>query len=1005
MTQKNDFSRGSEWRIWDFHIHTPASFHWYGERLTNPNLQNANDIKIIDSMIEALNEADAEVFVLMDYFTFDGWFALQNRLSMENAPKLNKVIFPGIELRISAPVSYRMNAHLILNNQLTFDDLESLKRSLQIEGIASDLSDVNIIKHARSLLDDRLDKFKTGLTKEAVASDDELAKKVGYGTVKVTEDSYVNSIQKIGSENCIIMMPWDTHDGLKKADWIEHNSFVRKQMKYSKVFETRNQTFIDAINLKKTDDNKNFFDSFQGSLDNEPALAVSGSDAHRFRTKKQDRGYADFPSNKKTWIKADTTFEGLLQAIREPANRSYIGNKPPKLAMVEHNPENFIDSVTIENNTANQSWFVPATYELNKDLVAIIGNKGSGKSAFIDSIAHVFSDKSDDEYDNFVKKFQKVKDRSSIQFNVEFENNSASEKSTLEPNQNARANAVSYLPQGYFEDLCNKSSSKEFQDIINRIIFSYIDEEKKLSKQNYDELLKFHNMTIDQELSQINSEILELNNKLVDNLEILVIDKDEQLKSIKSIQERQAVLENKIAQEEQKLEGLEVDKVLLEQENALNQKLKEQNIELEQGSDSYKSTVIMRDLLIKSLEELEFVEKRYNYEIQNFEKQFLNGTEIKVSDVIAIKINRTKIQEKIRLLDIKIGQIIQNQNNLNNEKFELENELKTKQNELANSNQALHKVNESIRDSRQLFENNKNKISDIEILIQSVEKAEKNTSLLQAQRTKLLEEFFIKVNEKLNYCKDMFNGIDNEIENLKNNDGLDISLNFTVNPLFDQNLFIDGLKKYVHMKKGILYTNNIEQTINYCLFDDENIDYQNFPKKFLNKLEAESTKILDGIIREEKTVLELYNFLYSYSYVKINNVIQFKNTDIDNLSPGQRGELLIVLFLLLDKANNPILIDQPEENLDNQTIYNTLVPIIKKAKERRQVLMVTHNPNLAVVCDAEQIIYASFDRHNHNQISYELGSIESEPMKKHIVNVLEGTQPAFLNRQRKYGLN
>ena len=65
-------------------------------------------------------------------------------------------------------------------------------------------------------------------------------------------------------------------------------------------------------------------------------------------------------------------------------------------------------------------------------------------------------------------------------------------------------------------------------------------------------------------------------------------------------------------------------------------------------------------------------------------------------------------------------------------------------------------------------------------------------------------------------------------------------------------------------------------------------------------------------------------------------------------------------------------------------------------------MMVTHNPNLAVVCDAEQIITAQFDRAAAARITYESGSIESPTINSHVVNVLEGTKPAFDNRGGKY---
>ena len=93
--------------------------------------------------------------------------------------------------------------------------------------------------------------------------------------------------------------------------------------------------------------------------------------------------------------------------------------------------------------------------------------------------------------------------------------------------------------------------------------------------------------------------------------------------------------------------------------------------------------------------------------------------------------------------------------------------------------------------------------------------------------------------------------------------------------------------------------------------------------------------------------------------------------------------------------------DQPEENLDNESVFEILVPYVKEAKQRRQIILVTHNPNLAVVCDAEQIIVAKMDR-KENKISYISGSIENEKINKKIVDVLEGTLPAFDIRDRKY---
>lgn len=73
------FERGSEWRQWDLHIHTPASFHWKGKKFDS-ELDSTHNRDLVDEMINALNNAKPEVFALMDYWTFDGWFALKKTI-------------------------------------------------------------------------------------------------------------------------------------------------------------------------------------------------------------------------------------------------------------------------------------------------------------------------------------------------------------------------------------------------------------------------------------------------------------------------------------------------------------------------------------------------------------------------------------------------------------------------------------------------------------------------------------------------------------------------------------------------------------------------------------------------------------------------------------------------------------------------------------------------------------------------------------------------------------
>ena len=178
----------------------------------------------------------------------------------------------------------------------------------------------------------------------------------------------------------------------------------------------------------------------------------------------------------------------------------------------------------------------------------------------------------------------------------------------------------------------------------------------------------------------------------------------------------------------------------------------------------------------------------------------------------------------------------------------------------------------------------------------------------------------------------------------------------------------------------------------------------NFVQELYQKLEDASKNPVGiaSLLRKERTANEVYDFIFGLDYLEPRYTLMFQDAQIGQLSPGQRGALLLIFYLLVDKGNTPIILDQPEENLDNETIVSLLVPVLTEAKQKRQIIMVTHNPNLAVVCDAEQIIHCEFDRTNGHNITYTPGAIECSIINNKVVDVLEGTMPAFDNRRMKY---
>lgn len=123
--------------------------------------------------------------------------------------------------------------------------------------------------------------------------------------------------------------------------------------------------------------------------------------------------------------------------------------------------------------------------------------------------------------------------------------------------------------------------------------------------------------------------------------------------------------------------------------------------------------------------------------------------------------------------------------------------------------------------------------------------------------------------------------------------------------------------------------------------------------------------------------------------------------DFSRLSLGQKQSVLLALMLSAE-SNRPLIIDQPEDHLDSEFIYTTLVPVLRRAKERRQVIIVTHNANIAVLGDAEQIIVLKAQDDRGMIVSR--GSIDHPETRRLACDILEGSTEAFKRRATIYGM-
>lgn len=171
-------------------------------------------------------------------------------------------------------------------------------------------------------------------------------------------------------------------------------------------------------------------------------------------------------------------------------------------------------------------------------------------------------------------------------------------------------------------------------------------------------------------------------------------------------------------------------------------------------------------------------------------------------------------------------------------------------------------------------------------------------------------------------------------------------------------------------------------------------------------------------------VQSFISMILSSNWFTLQYSVDYESDSLFDMSPGKRS--FVVLKLLLDFSDKkcPILIDQPEDNLDNRAIYNELVKYIREKKKERQIILVTHNPNIVVGADSEEVIVANQNGKNAPndkgiKFQYVYGSLEhsmhrnsdgeSLPIlyrcgiREHVCDILEGGENAFRDRENKYG--
>lgn len=980
----SSFPRGSEWRKWDLHLHTPKSIiqHYGGDNKT-----------AWDQFIQKIASLPPEVKVIgvTDYLFCDGYEYLLNRKS--EIPNI-QLIIPNIEFRLNTfsgteGNTKRHNFHVLFDPLVSVDDIrDQLLNGLSTGYNIQDDSEWQQTPTVRSLTQ------LGNQMKAAAPSDNSIQRKsdleVGFDNITYRREDILKLLEKDCFKGKYVTAvgysEWDQsrwdQSAAEKRTLINSSDFCLTSLEDPEKI-SNNRANLKANNLN--------------------SLVLHSSDSHEL----------DKVGKTLQWVKADPIFAGIKQLLNEPESRLFIGDLPPN-----YKPEHkVISEVSISNSNG---WFEDSfKLELNRDLITLIGGRGSGKSALAEAIAYG-AGSLDNTEDSFLKKANQHKSPiKGAKVKLTWADGTLTEHEigTLTYDHEL----VRYLPQGAVEELCSPRNSEKLQKQIENVIFQALDETERMGASDFDELRTRILNNFQYEKDQVVKKLKEINHQL-----------SNVVSQLRSKPEKQKLLDEK------KLELIRLNESLpvLPQEDKRQQEELAKLIELKR---KFESKIILLQGDLNNIGEIEAKVKVFKTRISDFKQDItVSLASLGISqDVFKVELDEGVIAKALE--DKKIA--------INNEvkvlksgsKQEVTVSLGLSETELVFANLSTLNVGitqkqnntRSFETTKLKYQQQKDTIAKLEDSIKAlkaeIEKINTNITPMQNRlendRLQTYYSYFELLAMEKNETEKLYKPLQESLA-----DGTETDKKLVFEARIDYRTkahAMDGLSILDRSRKGNFrdaetlhktLDNFWETCVNAGLGDEVlKSSMGKILQAFHNFEENEIT--IEEQLRDNYTYEDFYNWLFNPTYFETVSSLKFNGTDLYLLSPGQKGIILLMLYLEVDKADyRPLIIDQPEENLDNLSVYKDLIGYFRERKRYRQIIMVTHNPNLVVNTDAEQIIVADYSGARTPRLCYESGSLEDHAMEgtagedfevgiiEQVCDILEGGEEAFEKRKSKYRL-
>lgn len=965
--------RGSKWRRWDLHVHTPASFeHQFG---------NWDDYLAALRTIQGVS-----VLGVTDYFFIDGYRKIRDLRDAGDLSNFDAVL-PNIEFRLGTFVPKRsdgtqlrrLNFHVVFSDDVPPDIIEQQfiqALHFQVDGHPEDNRGIRNV--TRQAIEDVGRKIKQHQT--SFASDSDFV--AGCKVITFDLAEILDVLQRECFEGKYLLFlaaeNWD------QISWSGQDYLVRKNLLQSAHGLFCGQpTTIEWCLGRHPGMNEDAFKSEFGSL----KPCVHGSDAHEIATLCKPK------DDKFCWIKADPTFEGLRQIAYEPADRVYIGPSAP----LYHDEARVLRSLALSNT---DGWFDEVEIPLNPGLVSIIGQKGSGKSALAEIVAYAADSWNTEEAGSFLRRAGSYLDEASVTLTWA-DGTSTTVRLGDDQSDNRK---VRYLSQKFVERLCaDDHMGGELVREIEGVIFACTDPTETLNASDFAELRAIRTDGIRAEAQRLQEDIVRL-----------IREESALRENVKKLPEKKARI--KTLREEEAGLGKQMPKPATEEEKQLQKELQEQRNKL----TAIQQSIAGDRTQLQKLTDVKARISAFNSQIARFVSDIdslLSEAGIPDADKNAFhpvfaKDTEVVLARRKAVLDAEIKK----KEGAADQPAEgtlrwLEAQIK-KLAEKEFADKARHERIKAIQTRIAAIAVEVKRVQEEMTQIEGPEKARMESAykerldayvgyfrVLQDEQ-KTLEELYAPVKARL------------AVES-----GSAQDLEFSIRWHADLNAWLKRGSALFDQRRTLPYgtfsdLSKAAQQILGPAWSSGNPDtIREAHERFLEEFKKNELKAKD-YLRSDATQQALIEWLYDVAHITLNYGLKYNGADLEKLSPGTKGIVLLILYLGLDTVDTrPLIVDQPDENLDNESIYKLLTRYFRDAKKRRQIVLITHNPNLVVNADSEQIIIASCVHRDDGlpYISYVSGSLENTAddgsgIREQTCRILEGGTDAFRKRELRYSL-